>query len=197
MLRKVIKFTDFDGREVEEEFFFHLTKAELLKLQYTMPGGFAENLDRIGRLNPQEGNNAGLILQTFEDIVKAAFGKKLENGRYAKRLEDWEEFVATDAYSNLLLELVGDANYAAQFVKGIMPADMDLTELQQVDTAAKALEQGVQDVELPSEADPEILPVWYRERREPTQAELVEMDKNEMLLAFKVKTQGFPDDLPA
>jgi hypothetical protein len=190
MLRKAITYSNADGIEVTEDFFFHLTKAEVIKLQVTIPGGFAESLESIGKLDPKQGNNAARILQTFEDIVRASFGKKTEEGRFVKRLVDWEEFVATDAYSNLFMELITDGAYAAQFIKGILPADMDLSG---IDDTVKQLESGVEDVELPPGDDS--MPDWVRYRREPSMSEVVNMSKEEMILAFKAKSTGkFPGD---
>jgi hypothetical protein len=193
MLRKSITFTNFDGKKVTEEFFF---KADVIKLEVT-DEGFADRLIQIGELDVKVPGNAAKILQMFEDMIKAAFGKKVGD-HFVKRELDWEEFVAGNAYSELLMELVTDGAYAAQFIKGILPPDLDTTE---IDKAAKALESGVEDIELPAAADipappgdDEVLrlPAWYRERREPTYDELRDVGQDEMLLAFKVKSQGFP-----
>ena len=39
MYSRKIKYTDYDGNEREEEFFFHLNKAEVLEMQMSYDGG--------------------------------------------------------------------------------------------------------------------------------------------------------------
>ena len=41
-----------------------------------------------------------------------------------KRKEDLEAFMATEAYSQLFMELATDADAAQKFVNGIIPADL-------------------------------------------------------------------------
>lgn len=189
MLRKSITYKNFDSVTVTEEYFFHLSKADILKLEATMPGGFAETLQSMGALDPKQGNNAALILQTFETLLEVSFGKKTPDGRFVKRVEDWEEFRAGDAYSELFMELVTDASYAAKFVKGILPADFDTTG---VDDAAAVLEGSVvEHRELPESE----VPAWIRERREPTMSEVNGMSKAELTDAMRAKLTGkFPGD---
>lgn len=188
MLRKPIKYTNIDGQEVTEEFYFHLSKADVIRLQVNMPGGLAERLDQIGKLDVNEGNNAALILQTFEDIVHAAFGRRTPSGGFVKRASDWEEFVSSDAYSELFMELISNGAYAAQFVKSILPADMDLSN---VGGATEALTDATQDVQLPEGpvevSTEDARPAWLIEERDPTTAEIRSMSRDELMLAMQIK----------
>jgi hypothetical protein len=201
MLRKPITFTNVDGQQVTEEYFFHLTKAELIKLEVGTEGGLQKHLQDVVKTN-----NASKILELFEWIMSKAYGKRTDDGRFVKRPEDWAEFVSSEAYSELFMELITNASYAAQFVKAIVPADLgDAVEVDASTDAelGKMLEQlqggeVVVDLPAPDQTPQEItavdeeVPVWYRERRDPTTDELKAMGQQEMLLAFKVKQQGFP-----
>lgn len=201
MLRKPITYTNIDGEQVTEEYYFHLTKAELVKLEVGTEGGLQNHLQDVVKTN-----NASKILELFEWIMSKAYGKRTADGKFVKRPEDWAEFLSSEAYSTLFMELISNATYAAQFVKAIVPADLgDAVEVDASTDAelGKMLEQlsgGETVIDLPTAdqqpqeltAVDEMVPAWYRERREPSQDELQSMDKQEMLLAFKVKSQGFP-----
>ena len=39
MFKKTITYNDFNGVERTEDFYFHLTKAELIKLEFSESGG--------------------------------------------------------------------------------------------------------------------------------------------------------------
>ena len=47
MLKKTIKFTDFMGVEREEDFYFNLTKAEIMEMEMSETGGLAESIKKI------------------------------------------------------------------------------------------------------------------------------------------------------
>ena len=120
MLKKTITYTDFNGEEVSEDFFFHLSKAELVELEMSHKGGLSEALERI---IAAEDNKS--IIAEFKNIILAAYGKRSEDGkRFIKTQEIRDEFVSTEAYSTLFMELVTDTNAAVVFVNGVIPQDM-------------------------------------------------------------------------
>lgn len=173
MLRKPITFVNLDGQTVTEEHYFHLTKAEIIKLEVSEEGGLQEKLKAVAA-----SNNPKLILQTFEDILKASYGRRTDTGRFVKRQEDWEDFVSGEAYSTLFMELVTDGAYAAEFVRAILPADMD----------AQQVVQQINDVELPQpEVEEDSRPAYVKENREPTSRELQGMTKDELVAAMQRK----------
>lgn len=47
MLKKTIKYVDYDGREREDDFYFNLNKAEITEMQMSTQGGFAEYIQKI------------------------------------------------------------------------------------------------------------------------------------------------------
>ena len=61
----------------------------------------------------------------FKDLVLKAYGVKSDDGRrFIKSKELSEEFAQTEAYSQIFMELATDADAAAKFVNGIIPADL-------------------------------------------------------------------------
>ena len=120
MLKKTITYTDFNGNERTEDFYFNLTKAEVMEMEMSTNGGMAEMIQRI-----VSAQDAPAIIKIFKDLVLKAYGQKSPDGkRFVKNNELREEFVQTEAYSQLFMELATDADAAAKFVNGIMPADL-------------------------------------------------------------------------
>lgn len=119
MLKKTITYNDYNGVERTEDFYFNLNKAELMKMEMGTKGGMAEMIQRI-----VAAQDAPAIIEVFEDLIQRAYGVKTPDGRgFVKRAEDLEAFVATEAYSNLFMELATDNDKASEFVNGIMPQD--------------------------------------------------------------------------
>lgn len=120
MRKETITYNDFNGNERTEDFYFNLTKAEVMKMEMSTKGGLAEMIQRIVAAQDQPA-----IIQVFEDLIQRAYGVKTPDGRgFKKSPEITEEFVCTEAYSQLFMKLATDADAASKFVNGIVPADM-------------------------------------------------------------------------
>lgn len=120
MLKKVIKYTDYNGVEREEPFYFNLTKAELIKWEGSTVGGMRAMYDKIIATQDREA-----LIALFETIIQRAYGEKSADGkRFMKSPEILANFTSTEAYSNLFMELATNDESAAEFMNGIMPADL-------------------------------------------------------------------------
>lgn len=120
MLKKTIKYTDYNGVEREEDFYFNLSKAECIELQFSKDGGLDHLLNKIVKEM-----KVGEIINIMKEIVMKAYGEKSPDGRrFIKSKELTESFEQTEAYSELFVELM-DANKAADFIQGVLPADLD------------------------------------------------------------------------
>ena len=120
MLKKIITYTDYNGVERTEPFYFNLSKAELMEMELGVTGGMTEMLDKI-----IAAKDAPSLMKTFKEMIMKAYGVKSDDG---KRLIKSEElsigFSQTEAYSQLFMELATDAKAASDFVNGIIPANM-------------------------------------------------------------------------
>lgn len=117
MIKKTIKYEDYNGNEREEEFYFNLSNAELTKMELGVEGGLSERLKKVlaTKDTPQ-------ILKVFEEIINKAYGVKSDDGkRFIKSKELLEEFTQTEAYSQLFVELATNENAAQEFILGILP----------------------------------------------------------------------------
>lgn len=120
MLKKTITYTDYNDIERTEDFYFNLSKAEVMEMQMSTTGGLAEMIQRI-----VAAQDAPAIIKVFKDLVLKAYGQKSADGkRFIKNDELTAEFAQTEAYSQLFMELATNADAAAAFVNGIVPADL-------------------------------------------------------------------------
>jgi hypothetical protein len=120
MIKKTITYEDFNSQSRTEDFFFHLTKAELVELELSEKDGFAESLKAI-----VEAEDGALIIEQFKRIILLAYGQKSEDGRrFIKTQELRDEFSQTEAYSQIFFELATDANAASAFIRGIVPVSL-------------------------------------------------------------------------
>jgi hypothetical protein len=120
MLKKTITYVDFNGDEASEEFLFHLSKAELVELEMSYQGGLTEQIKRIAAAE-----DGKAIIAEFKKIILGSYGQRSPDGkRFIKTQALRDEFESTEAYSTLFMELVTDAEKAAEFVRGIIPKDL-------------------------------------------------------------------------
>lgn len=122
MLKQPITYTDYNGETVTENFYFNLTKAELFKMEVTADGNsLQDHLKKVA-----ESNNGQMIIDTFESILKQAYGVRSVDGkRFMKSPQLWEEFTQTAAYSEFFFAISTDAEKASAFINGIVPADLN------------------------------------------------------------------------
>ena len=117
MLKKTITYTDFNNVERSEDFYFNLTKAEVMEMEMSTVGGLSEMIQRI-----IAAQDTPSIIKVFKDLVLKSYGEKSPDGkRFIKTPELAEAFSQTEAYSVLFMELATDADSAAAFVNGIIP----------------------------------------------------------------------------
>lgn len=120
MLKKTITYTDYNGVERKEDFYFNLTKAEITEMELGTVGGLVETLQKI-----IDAKDAPSIIRCFKDLVLKSYGEKSADGkRFIKNDEIREAFSQTEAYSILFMELATNAEEASKFVNGIIPSDL-------------------------------------------------------------------------
>lgn len=118
MLKKTITYVDYNGAERTEDFYFNLSKAEVMEMEMSTSGGLAEMIKKI-----VAAQDAPAIIKIFKDLILKAYGEKSPDGkRFIKSEEISTSFSQTEAYSQLFMELATNADEAAKFVNGIIPA---------------------------------------------------------------------------
>lgn len=120
MIKKTVTFTDYNGFERTEDFYFNLTKAEVMTMQYSTAGGLDVMLKKLVATNDMPS-----IIKVFKELVLNAYGVKSPDGRkFIKNDEVRADFEQTEAYSTIFMELATDDKAAADFINGIVPKDL-------------------------------------------------------------------------
>lgn len=120
MIKKTIEYTDFDDNVRVEDFYFNLTKDELILFGTKYPEGLEEKIDRLVK-----SDDIHEIYDIFRTIILESYGEKSEDGkRFIKSEEMSKAFSQTNAFSELIMELISEADYAAKFIEEILPKDL-------------------------------------------------------------------------
>jgi hypothetical protein len=116
MFKHTIKYTDYNGVEREEQFFFNLSKAELMEMELSTQAGVEEMIRMMIATN----DNAK-ITQTYKNLILKSYGIKSEDGRrFINSQQLIEEFEQSEAYSELFMELLSNNKLQQDFINGII-----------------------------------------------------------------------------
>lgn len=119
MLKKTITYTDYDGNKRTEDFFFNLSKSEVLEMEMGINGGMSTLIQRL-----VAEQDMARISKTFKEIIMKAYGEKSLDGKYFEKSEERSRrFTQTEAYSELFLELL-DPDKCSAFINAILPQDV-------------------------------------------------------------------------
>lgn len=116
MLIKEITYTDYNGNERTEKFYFNISKAEIIKMDLKTPGGLKEKVESIiNRLDIPK------VAELFDEIITLSYGEKSEDGKcFRKSKELTETFMQSEAYGELLAELISNSDEAVEFVREVI-----------------------------------------------------------------------------
>lgn len=121
MIKKTLTYESLDGDPITEDFYFHLSTAEIAKMELTTEGGYASLLQNL-----VNANNGKQIIEQFDAILKAGYGVRSDDGkRFIKNDQVWAEFYESDAYNVLFMQLISDPDASSQFVRGMLPANFE------------------------------------------------------------------------
>ena len=128
MLKKTITYTDYDGMERTEDFWFNLSKTELTKLDAELPGGV---LGVLRKIIDKKDRNA--LVDFIETLILRSYGEKtLDGKRFVKTPDMAEEFMQTPAYDELFMSVLSDTDSQTSFINGVIPQSM-VKEIEQTD----------------------------------------------------------------
>lgn len=120
MLKKTITYVDYDGAKRTDDFYFNLSKPELIEMNFGPEGGMQSYIEKIIRAKDR-----GRLLKIFKEIILKAYGQKsLDGTRFEKSEEMALRFSQSRAYEELYMELVTDDEKAANFINSIIPSDL-------------------------------------------------------------------------
>lgn len=117
MLKKSVTYTDYNGVERTEDFYFNLTRSELMEMHLTTEGGMDTKIDGIIKAKSQKE-----LEKLFKQILLMSYGQKSPDGRFFRKNDEIRaDFEASPVYDQLYMELFTDENAAADFVNAIIP----------------------------------------------------------------------------
>lgn len=118
MYKKTVTYTDFDGNERTEDLYFNFSRAELIELEYSHPGGMSNYLENIVNTH-----DTASIMANFKEIILGAYGVKSPDGkRFIKNQTIREEFEESPAYDEILITLISDTDEMTKFINSIIPS---------------------------------------------------------------------------
>lgn len=199
MIKKTIKYKDYAGNEKVEDFYFNMSKGELVLMEMSSVDENTEGMnDKLNRLIASR--NGKEIADTFKEIVDLSYGERtVDQTRFQKEDVNGKSlavrFRSTGAYSELIYELATDAEKGAEFVNGLMPAGLRDEVQKEVDyrTARERSEaqlQGFQKKTEPSVVQVPELPASepVLEKTPEPEEDLTQLSKEELLAKLQTSS---------
>ena len=118
MFKLPITYIGFDGKEKTKDFYFNLTKADLMKIHMALPGGLDGFINKLDDdPDPED------VISVFEKLILTSYGKRTSSNAFIKSKEISQEFAATDAYSELFLKfLENEDGFVNKFLENVATA---------------------------------------------------------------------------
>lgn len=120
MLRKEVKYKDFDGNDRKDVLWFHLNEVEITEMDIETSGGLVKYMESI-----IDTNDVNQLIAIFKDLLIRSYGERSMDGKhFYKDDKIRNEFVSSAAYPVLYMEMVSDADKAVEFINGIVPSNI-------------------------------------------------------------------------
>ena len=151
MITRTIDYTDYNGMQRKEKFYFHLSQFEATEIAMDLPDGVVEELSEEDTNENRQATAIHLIeklggkgvMEFIKTIVLKSYGQKSPDGRrFIKSKELSEEFSQTPAFSSFMMRLMTDDKEASSFINGVIPAELAAKMV-----APKAIETAVPEVD--------------------------------------------------
>lgn len=175
MFKKTIKFRDFNDVEHTQDFYFHVSKADLIALGV----GAEEMQARIQSIVAARDGKG--ILKEMRDFVELGAGIRSEDGsQFNQSPEIKASFMSSPACDELLVELCTNASAAVEFITSLLPQKV-IEELAAQATANQS--------DTPAPLQERIQPNWLAEGRMPTKEEIRNSTPEQLQAAFRASNK--------
>jgi hypothetical protein len=169
MFKKTIEFENFNGETVRKDFYFHLSKMELMRL--AADGSMEKRIRKI-----MESEDKVEIIREFEGLIRLAYGVRGEDGEsFTKDEVAQATLFNSPAYDELLVELMTEPTAATEFFGNLLPEKQRQLLIEQMGKAT---------VPDPFATPEDTRPAYQREHRHPRNDEMLAMTKTELMQAF-------------
>lgn len=125
MIKKTITYTDLNDAETTEDYYFHINKGEMMRMQLSEGMALDVKIDRLIQTRDYKE-----IVATIESFIDLSYGVRSENGKsFIKNPKQLELFKSSEAYSELVWSLYTDEDEMRDFIFGIFPSNLkEVTE---------------------------------------------------------------------
>ena len=125
MIKKTITYTDLNDAETTEDYYFHINKGEMMRMQLSEGMALDVKIDRLIQTRDYKE-----IVATIESFIDLSYGVRSENGKsFIKNSKQLELFKSSEAYSELVWSLYTDEDEMRDFIFGIFPSNLkEVTE---------------------------------------------------------------------
>lgn len=118
MIVKKIQYHDLDGDLREDDFYFSMNETQFARANAMFPGGL-QNF----AMKAAKDKNADDMFRVIDTLVREAYGERVANG-FIKTAPNGQKlaeyFINTEAYDNLLLELMKSEDNLMNFLTGCL-----------------------------------------------------------------------------
>ena len=121
MIKKTIKYCDFEGNEREDDFYFSLNQVQLARINRLFPNGLESYLNQVIK-----NQDAGELFRIIDILVSEAYGER-QGSNFVKVAPNGQKlaefFTNTDAYDKLLNDLMDGEQKLIDFLTGCLSQD--------------------------------------------------------------------------
>lgn len=115
MFKHEIEYTDFNGTERKEDFYFHLSVVEVTRLQAEIGKDIQEYIKEI-----TANQDLKVLLAFLEKMILSSYGRKTSDGKsFYKSQAIREEFEYSQAYAELFEQLLTNQELTRKFATGV------------------------------------------------------------------------------
>lgn len=123
MIKETITYTDYDDVERTEDFWFHLSKTELMEMNFSEEGGLEKTINKIAQTN-----DIRKVIAILKDIILRSYGEKsLDGKRFIKVVDGHklaDDFAQSPAFDELFVKLASDENATVEFINKVIPRNL-------------------------------------------------------------------------
>jgi hypothetical protein len=190
LIKKTITFENYNGEKETEDFYFNMSKGELVKMQMAAidqkTESFQDKIEKIGK-----NLNGKALIEVFDEIILGSIGQRTTDGKkFMKSAAITDEFKSSEAYSELIVELCTDDKAAVTFINGLIPKNLREDVNREVNTMtarerSEAQMQGFQQKTVPTQQTVTEVPTIIQEETvqaapEPNRSMLDTMSREEL-----------------
>lgn len=153
MFKHEISYTDYNGVERKETFYFNLSKAELMEMELSTQAGVEEMI----RVMIATNDNAKIV-GLFKDLILKSYGIKSEDGRrFIKSQELREQFEQSEAYSEFFMQMVSNEDdLQTKFINGVI-SGTNVPNMDEKEAIAKLKELGYDTTQIEKTSSAEVV----------------------------------------